>query len=86
MRVLLFITTLFILVVVNLYDLKKLLDGDGEFINSYSGFLFTLAMLPMFPMILNKDIYNSIGNMVIIYFFYIVVYVFIYIKIKNKDR
>lgn len=82
-KVLLFIITIFVIVVVNLYDFDNLLKGEEEYIQIYSGFLFTLGMLAMFPVILNINLIRSI---IILYILYIVFYTWVYIKIKKWKK
>ena len=74
------------IVVVNLYDFNNLLKGDEEYIQIYSGFLFTLGMISIFPIILNMNLYNSFKGLLIVYILYIIFYTWIYIKIKRYKK
>lgn len=81
-----FIIVLIVIILINLYDFDRLLNGGtSDYIQRYSGMLITLCLLFFFVIIF--DI-KQIESIIILYVSYIAVYTLLYFKIIKikKER
>lgn len=84
MKVIVFVVVLFLIIVFNLFDFDRLLNGGtDDYIQVESGLLKTLCWLFVFVIIF--DI-KRVSLVIILYGSYIAIYTLLYLKIKKFKK